>query len=45
MLDDASSSAWADPGRLGELFDFVIFDEASQVCPEDSITAVVRGNS
>ncbi|HLJ82029.1 MAG TPA: DEAD/DEAH box helicase, partial [Ktedonobacterales bacterium] len=26
------------------LFDVVIFDEASQVCPEDAICAILRGN-
>jgi very-short-patch-repair endonuclease len=32
-------------GEPGQVFDVVIFDEASQVLPEDAVTSILRGKS
>jgi very-short-patch-repair endonuclease len=42
MASPLSVSQLLDSGR--EYFDFVIFDEASQVLPEDAIPSILRGN-
>jgi very-short-patch-repair endonuclease len=41
MMSPLSVSQFLESGN--QLFDLVIFDEASQVCPEDSITSILRG--
>ncbi len=41
MMSPLSVSLFLDSAE--QLFDLVIFDEASQVCPEDSISAILRG--
>ena len=41
MMSPLSVSQYLDSGA--QLFDLVIFDEASQVCPEDSISSILRG--
>ena len=41
MMSPLSVSQYLDSGD--QLFDLVIFDEASQVCPEDSISSILRG--
>ena len=42
MASPLSVSQLLDSGR--QYFDFVIFDEASQVLPEDAIPSILRGN-
>ena len=42
MMSPLSVSQFLESGD--KLFDLVIFDEASQVCPEDSITSILRGS-
>lgn len=41
MMSPLSLSLYIDPGKIE--FDLVVFDEASQISPEDSIGAIVRG--
>lgn len=41
MMSPLSVSQYLDSAE--QLFDVVIFDEASQVCPEDAICAILRG--
>ncbi len=41
MMSPLSVSQFLETGA--QLFDLVIFDEASQVCPEDSISSILRG--
>ncbi len=41
MMSPLSVSQFLDAGE--QLFDLVIFDEASQVCPENAISAILRG--
>jgi very-short-patch-repair endonuclease len=41
MMSPLSVSQFLESG--GQLFDLVIFDEASQVCPENAISAILRG--
>ncbi|HEX6797991.1 MAG TPA: DUF4011 domain-containing protein [Ktedonobacterales bacterium] len=41
MMSPLSISQYVESGD--QLFDVVIFDEASQVCPEDAICAIFRG--
>jgi very-short-patch-repair endonuclease len=41
MMSPLSVSQYLESGA--QLFDLVIFDEASQVCPEDSISSILRG--
>src|SRR5262249_8072458 len=41
MMSPLSVSQYVENGD--QLFDLVIFDEASQVCPEDAICAILRG--
>jgi very-short-patch-repair endonuclease len=41
MMSPLSVSQFLESGS--QLFDLVIFDEASQVCPEDAIAAILRG--
>ncbi len=41
MMSPLSVSQYIESGQ--QLFDLVIFDEASQVCPEDAICAILRG--
>ena len=41
MASPLSVSQLLDGGR--QYFDFVIFDEASQVLPEDAVPALLRG--
>ncbi len=36
-----SVSQFLDPAKVQ--FDLVVFDEASQICPEDAIGAILRG--
>ena len=41
MMSPLSVSQYVENGE--QLFELVIFDEASQVCPEDAICAILRG--
>ena len=41
MMSPLSVSQYVE--SAGQMFDAVIFDEASQVCPEDAISAILRG--
>lgn len=41
MMSPLSVSQFLSSGN--QIFDLVIFDEASQVCPEDSISSILRG--
>ena len=42
MMSPLSIAQYLPPGSIE--FDVVIFDEASQICPEDAIGAISRGN-
>jgi very-short-patch-repair endonuclease len=42
MMSPLSIAQFLPPGSIE--FDVVIFDEASQICPEDAIGAISRGN-
>lgn len=42
MMSPISVSQFLNPERLH--FDLVIFDEASQICPEDAVGSLYRGN-
>ncbi|HJH25717.1 MAG TPA: hypothetical protein C5S37_02850, partial [Methanophagales archaeon] len=42
MMSPLSIAQYLPPGSIK--FDVVIFDEASQICPEDAIGAISRGN-
>ena len=41
MMSPLSASQFIDPKKVR--FDVVIFDEASQICPEDSVGSIMRG--
>ena len=41
MMSPLSVATYLPPGR--ELFDLVVFDEASQICTEDGVGAIARG--
>ena len=41
MMSPLSACQFIDPRRIK--FDVVIFDEASQICPEDAIGSIMRG--
>jgi hypothetical protein len=41
MMSPLSACQFIDPGKVH--FDVVIFDEASQICPEDAIGSIMRG--
>lgn len=42
MMSPLSVSQYAEPGSVN--FDVVVFDEASQICPEDAICSIMRGD-
>src|SRR5262249_22848799 len=41
LMSPLSVSQFLDPARVQ--FDLVVFDEASQICPEDAVGAIFRG--
>jgi very-short-patch-repair endonuclease len=41
LMSPLSVSQFLDPGKVQ--FDLVVFDEASQICPEDAVGAILRG--
>lgn len=43
MMSPLSVCEFLDPTKLQ--FDYVIFDEASQICPEDAIAPMIRGKN
>lgn len=43
MMSPLSVSQYLPADEFTEYFDIVVFDEASQICPEDAIGAILRG--
>ena len=41
MMSPLSACQYVNPEKV--TFDYVIFDEASQITPEDSVSSIVRG--